>query len=287
MYTENDSKKLLIGSPILQKPPILRAFLESLEKLDTAGLDCSYFFVDDNTDPDACALLQAFQGRHPAVILLKGQNTGGYHCDETTHYWNNNLMDRVGQYKDQIIRYALSQAFDYLFFVDSDLILDPKLIRHLISCEKEIISEIFWTKWTPDSIPLPNVWLFDQYNLSPQDADERLDAAASLARRQEFLHMLKAPGQYPVGGLGACTMISKTALEKGVNFSRIPNLLSLWGEDRFFCVRAAALGIPLFVDTHYPALHLYREADLEAFTAKECGIPGSATAGETSCTSPS
>lgn len=73
---------------------------------------------------------------------------------------------------------------------------------------------------------------------------------------------LRQPGVYEVGGLGACTLIRRSALEKGVRFERIRNL-SLWGEDRHFCVRAAALGIPLFVDTRNPAFHIYRDSDLE------------------------
>jgi len=64
-----------------------------------------------------------------------------------------------------------------------------------------------------------------------------------------------------VGGLGACTLISSTALSAGVSFKPIKNL-TIHGEDRFFCIRAAVLGIGLFVDTHYPAYHIYREQDL-------------------------
>ncbi|MNZ71669.1 Glycosyl transferase family 2 [compost metagenome] len=64
-----------------------------------------------------------------------------------------------------------------------------------------------------------------------------------------------------MGGLGACTLISQHAIKAGVSYNQIRNI-SYWGEDRHFCIRAAALGIPLFVDTHYPALHLYRDSDL-------------------------
>ena len=31
----------------------------------------------------------------------------------------------------------------------------------------------------------------------------------------------------------------------------------MFGEDRHFCIRAAALGLSLYVDTHYPAYHIY------------------------------
>lgn len=74
--------------------------------------------------------------------------------------------------------------------------------------------------------------------------------------------MLKLPGLYEVGGLGACTLISRYAMLAGVNFEPIKNL-SFWGEDRHFCVRAAAIGIPLYVDTYVPAYHIYRESDLD------------------------
>jgi len=57
-------------------------------------------------------------------------------------------------------------------------------------------------------------------------------------------------------------LISRAALIKGVSFKPIKNL-TIHGEDRFFCIRAAVLGIDLFVDTYYPAYHIYREKDLD------------------------
>ena len=73
--------------------------------------------------------------------------------------------------------------------------------------------------------------------------------------------MLKIPGLYEVGGLGACTLISKKALTKDLSFKCIPNI-SFWGEDRHFCIRAQVYGLKLYVDTVYPAYHIYRESYL-------------------------
>lgn len=47
----------------------------------------------------------------------------------------------------------------------------------------------------------------------------------------------------------------------GVSFKEIYNL-GLAGEDRHFCIRAAALGLELYADTHYPPFHIYRESEL-------------------------
>ncbi|RYD03050.1 hypothetical protein N752_21810 [Desulforamulus aquiferis] len=73
--------------------------------------------------------------------------------------------------------------------------------------------------------------------------------------------MLARPGTYKVGGLGACTLMSRNALAKGASFSEIYNL-SFVGEDRHFCIRAVALGLELYADTHYEPYHIYRESEL-------------------------
>ena len=85
-------------------------------------------------------------------------------------------------------------------------------------------------------------------------------------RTAEFIVKLRSPGVYEVGGLGACTLLSREAMQKGFRFAPIPNL-SFWGEDRHACVRAAALGLQLFIDTHYPAYHIYRDSDLTGVEA--------------------
>ncbi len=255
--------KVLIGSPICQKPNILHEFLESLDRADKDGLHIEYMFVDDNTYEASKALLEDFGRRNDNVKTIPGKQLNMYQCTEVSHYWNDELMNTVGEYKDRIIEYAIENEFDYIFLIDSDLLINKQLIKHLLTCGKDIVSEIFWTKWTPQSVPLPNVWLYDQYTLVPSQQTENLNDSEKALRRLTFLSGLQIPGLYKVGGLGACTLISRAALLKGVRFRQIENLRILKGEDRFFCVRAAALGFELFVDTHYPAYHIYRESDLE------------------------
>jgi hypothetical protein len=109
---------------------------------------------------------------------------------------------------------------------------------------------------------MPQVWLTEHYTMSLVGDDETISDAEKNRRANEFLHKLTVPGVYEVGGLGACTLISRLALLKGVNFNKIKNV-TFWGEDRHFCIRAAALGIDLWVDTHYPAYHIYRETHLD------------------------
>ncbi len=260
------NKRVLVGSPVYQKPEILAAFLKSLKSLNRISISIDYMFVDDNVDENASQMLTRFARDAAKVIIVPGQEPGMYMCNDDSHHWDDDLMLKVANYKNRIIHYALENDYDYLFLVDSDLILHPNLIEHLKNANEDIVSEIFWSQWHIDQPFEPNVWLFDEYDLVPKKLGEKLSEKEREIRQIKFLNQLRIPGLYKVGGLGACTLISKNALLAGVSFKPIKNL-TIHGEDRFFCIRAAVLGIDLFVDTHYPAYHIYREQDLDGVQA--------------------
>nr|WP_207643909.1 glycosyltransferase [Desulfosporosinus acidiphilus] len=251
--------RVLIASPVKQNEKILSEFLASLTQLKTTNLEVHFAFIDDQNDHQ---LLSQFAQDQPKVRIYPGNLNGDYLRDETTHHWREDLIWKVACYKDHFIKLALDEMFDYLFLVDSDLWLNPNTLVHLLSLNKDIVSEVFWTRWNPDLIPLPQVWIRDQYTLYSSGRDESLTEEETNLRTQDFMQMLSRPGTYKVGGLGACTLISRHALEQGVSFQEIYNL-GLTGEDRHFCIRAAALGLELFADTHYPPFHIYRESELE------------------------
>ncbi|MCM3758431.1 glycosyltransferase [Sporosarcina aquimarina] len=254
--------RVLVGCPVYQKPVILKEFLRSLQRLQQTHVQLSFLFFDDNQDKLSSQLLIQFANENQNVTVLPSEYNDEYLSDDTSHYWNEHLVWKVANMKDQIIQHALDDTYDYLFLVDSDILLSPQTIEHLIYSEKDIISEIFWTKWQPEAHEQPQVWMSDEYTQWEQVRAERLSDEEKTSRYLDFIQKMRTPGIYQVGGLGACTLISKKALRAGVNFKEIHNL-SFWGEDRHFCVRAAALGFPLYVDTYFPAYHIYRTSDLE------------------------
>jgi len=236
--------RLLVASPVRQVPEVLREFLHSLSELDTSGFQTSYCFVDDNDNPESQALLAQFAEQHDCLLIPGHQKGAAYQRGTATHAWPEEAMWRVAAYKDRMIEVALDRGCDAMFFVDSDLVLHPRTLQQLWSAEKDIISEVFWTRWQPDQPELPQVWQSGHYDFS-----------------REFVEQLRWCGVYRVGGLGACTLVRARALQAGVRFEQVPGL-AFWGEDRHFCARAAALGFGLYVDTHYPAYHIYRDAEL-------------------------
>ncbi len=254
--------RILIGGPVYQKPDILNLFLQSLGRLAKADVAVDYLFIDDNKDPVSSASLQSFQDHHGGVTVLPGGDAESlYHCDQEEHHWNTGLTQKVAAFKDRIFQFALEGDYTHVFLVDSDLVFHPGLLLGLLATGKDIVSEIFWTRWRHGNEPLPNVWLYDAYDLCPRAFDEVLTPEETVTRERGFLALLRVPGLYEVGGLGACTLISRNALEAGMSFAPVKNLMFV-GEDRHFCVRASVLGFDLFVDTHFPAYHIYRESDL-------------------------
>lgn len=257
-------KKVLIGGPVRQKPNILKCFLDGLRDLDTNEVSVGYYFVDDNTNPDSSKLLEEFKKETNNVLIRKSnefsvEKDNDYCCDNITHTWKKELIAKITTFKNDIINYAINNSFDYLFFIDSDIVLCKNTLQHLISRDVDIVSNIFWSQWFVGGPLEPQVWLQDTGSVYINDWDKPITKAEERQKRKNFFAMLKIPGMYEVGGLGACTLIKVEALKKGVNFSLVKNI-SFWGEDRHFCVRAAARDIKLYVDTVYPVYHIYRES---------------------------
>ena len=255
-------QRVLIASPVKQKPEILKEFLYGLSQLDRQGIQLAYLFIDDNDSPISSSLLERFSMQGENVTVWEENTTDFYQCDNEYHKWHQNLIWKVAEFKNQIIKHALEKQYDYLFLIDSDVVIQPPTLVHLISLNLDIVAEVFWTKWMPDAMELPQVWVKDHYTLYESTENEQLSPEIIEKRTNSFLSMLRKTGTYQVGGLCACTLISKRALDKGVSFVKIPNL-SIWGEDRHFCIRAQVLGFKLWADTYYPPYHIYRMSELE------------------------
>lgn len=253
--------KILIGSPVRVKNTVLNEFLIGLEEAEKGDNSITYYFVDDNVDEASSNLLEKFAEKNDAIIK-KGNEL---YCNESQydgHNWKKDILKKVTVYKNTIINYCIDNGFDYLFLIDSDIVIDKRAILQLLSDNVDIVSNVFWNQWvkngplTAQCFWIPDIYLQDKEFNVPRPFEE------SHKIRMDMYEQLKKPGLYKVDGLGACTMISRHALEAGVNFTEIPNL-KIPGEDRPFCIRAGALGFDLYMDTHYPAYHCSREIFLD------------------------
>lgn len=255
-------KKILVASPIKKSAKILELFFTGLEILNKKEFEVEYCFIDDNDDKVSSKLTKEFIARNGGVVLEVKYSKGNSEGENKEHFWTSDKIERVAYFKNEIIKYFLKGDWDYIFFIDSDLILQQDTLVNLIGDEKDIVSNIFWTKWVENGREMPQVWLKDFYTLYDAHMLRAMTELQKVVEEEAFLKRLKMPGIYKVGGLGACTLIKRKVLESGVHFGSIYNI-SFWGEDRSFCIRAAALGFDLYVDTRSPAFHVFREEQVE------------------------
>lgn len=234
-------KRILITAPLRQDPRYFDEYRASVDKLIVPeGYEIKVFYVVNNCE-------EIISHLHYGDGYIVRDNPNEYIKTSGDHVWQDENIKKVAYFRNLTIQYALEQVYDYWWSIDTDIVLHPMTLKALLDADKDIVSEIFWSK-DPGGYEWCNAWMRDRYSgTEPQ---------------------FHTPGLYQVGMTGACTLVKRKVLEAGVNYDFLPNL-TIWGEDRHFCIRAAAHRFEMWVDTHYPATHLFTENDYQAYMARK------------------
>lgn len=234
---------ILITAPARQDPKVFAEYRESVANLVIPlGYTLDTFYVINDCD-------ELIPHLYPSDTYIV-HNTGEYfERVRNDHIWTSSNMRTMETLRNLTIQYALDHGYDYWFSVDTDLVLHPQTLVALLQADKDIVSEIFWST-SKDIYTWCNAWMCDQGTGMPQE--------------------WKTPGLYQCGMTGACTLVKRKVLAAGVDYTHIPNIQkALYGEDRHFCVRAAVHGFELWIDSHYPATHLYTEDEYRKYMARK------------------
>jgi hypothetical protein len=254
---------VVIASPVRKPAAIVAAWLQSLAwQVIPRGVQPFYLFIDDGCEPDARALLDQFVVERGGLVWNMGGAQPDFSDVGFTHQWAISAMNRVGAIKDKVLEFARVNRAEAVWLVDADLICDPMTLTSLWSVPDPIVSAVYWTAWSkvpaehPPVHSGPQVWLQHPYGLSGRGMEE-----------WEFRRRLIDRQLTEVGGLGACTLIRREALLRGVSFAPWPgnNLEGIGqGEDRHFCMRASALHLRLMADPWPNSFHIYHRPEDEA-----------------------
>lgn len=238
-------KKVLIVVPARQREDKFKLHVKSLNRLIIPDdVELKRLFVIHNSRE-----LMKYVNKNDFKWIL---DTDEEFKQDNIHRnkWKEYNIQTMANMKNTIIEQDIINKYDYLFWIDSDLIVQPETLEYLIKADKDIVSEIFWTDWQNSEIEEPNAWELDEYSFY-----------------SDTLNKYRKKGLYKCGGTGACILIKTDVYKKGVNYSPIYNL-SFWGEDRAFSIRAACAGYELFVDTNCPCIHLYSDKVLQSINSK-------------------
>lgn len=247
--------KILIASPVRQKLETFKLYCECLDNLiipDNVKVSRMHIMHNSPLCFDWASTLSYRLDNSGTFFLKKYEDDSKYDTSKDTHIWTSKNFSTIVDLKTEIVKHAKKFEYDYIFWVDSDLLVNPFTLYHLynysLKNNVKIIGEIFWTRWSEKDIQqMPNCWMFDNYGFNSPDEVFRL----------------KEKGQYKVGGTGACILVKTSVYNEFVSYSGIPNISFSFWEDRAFCVRAACQNNDIWIDTSFPAKHLYRENDIE------------------------
>ena len=235
--------RILIGGPARQNVPTFVEHLKCIKDLELPeGVKVDLFYILND-----CPELKKFLQPDEYIEINTGDD---YSRTEEHHEWKDDNLSKMSLLRNRFLTEILKGGYDYGMFIDTDVCVQPDTLKWLLASGKDIIAEIFWTKWRPGSEAVwANCWEYDQ---SVTDT--------------ETYKKWTVPGVYRVGGTGACMLVSAAVPRAHVSYSPFYNIRqALRGEDRWFMLRAVSAGFELFIDTHAPAWHLYRQGEYEEY----------------------
>jgi len=278
--------KVLCAIPVRKPAVVLRALVETLRwqtTRDPVRLDILFAPNYPEGDPDAAdalAVLHEFATDLDRVTVWPNDPPppGDYGDGPVTRAWQQSAFDRLAEFKNRLLAAAIKYEYDFLWLVDADVLCAPDTLQSLLDAAEvdewklnpqrvlPIVAGVYWTQWqrpregTTDRVHAgPQVWLVHPYKLAGRGWTEPAFREALVTRQR-----------VRVWGLGACTLIPRAALLKGVSFARFdglpPGPMSE-GEDRHFCAHANQKHITLVADGWPDIYHAYHAAEYDQIDA--------------------
>lgn len=233
-------KKILIASPLHQKIRYFIQFQKSLDNLIIPeGYEVDRYYIVNNCDE---IIPYISSGKYDVINFE--------HVQEKAHVWETIDLEKMSFLRNKILEYAKNNNYDYVFSVDTDLVLTPETLIKLVETKEDIVSAAFYTH---SEI---GVWSNSSFYLIPD-----FDSQDCMERCSDFIRQtMETPGLYPCGMTGACTLISQRVWEAGVNYDYIPYITHIMTEDRCFCLKAIMAGFQPMVDSRiHGIIHLYND----------------------------
>jgi GT2 family glycosyltransferase len=207
---------VVIGCPVRNRAWVLRDFLGALETIEYYPR--SFLFHENNSDDGTGELLDGWASQRGDVVVMHGRGPApGHRRNERGRDGYAYLAGVRNTLLDVVVR----SGADYLLSVDSDVIVPPDIVDHLLELadERTIVGAAI-------------------SNIAGRPLDGRT-AGNFMVEAGGIVH----PASYPTTGVlevavtGACCIIPRALLERGVRYGPHPQ-----GEDIAFCQAARAAG---------------------------------------------
>lgn len=142
--------------------------------------------------------------------------------------------------REQLAKKCIKEGYDWLFFIDSDMVLPPDALTKLLAHDKDIVSGIAFKRFPP----------FDPCFYEKVSVTDRGIKLEHFKKWQKGLIEADACGM-------ACCLIKRKVFEKMIENNMPPFFpIPTTGEDIAFCLRAKQCGYQIYVDTTVSCGHI-------------------------------
>ena len=235
-------KRILIAAPANCKEEVFKEYLNSLNHLIIPE-DCiidKFFVLNKNSVLKKFLKKEEYiEIENNKIILEKEKNQ--------QKQWKMENYYFIAFLRNCILKKAREENYDYIFSIDSDVLVHPYTLIHLMNCKKDIISTSVWTKLQNNILSL-NCGYHEQWG------------------EYENKEPFKQKGIYKVGWVCIAVLISsKIFMNSNINYTQILGVDNTGSEDYAFFLKCYC-NIPnleVYISTIYPARHLYHEKDYE------------------------
>ncbi|MEK6857004.1 MAG: hypothetical protein AABX39_00260 [Nanoarchaeota archaeon] len=163
--------------------------------------------------------------------------------------------ERIAECMKFICKYFLEGKFDYLFCLETDVLVPEKIVETLLSRNKDIVGGIYLTEYNVTHVKKDG---------SKYSEWERHPVADVYSPKMNYLRPLPMEAakknilaRVATIGLG-CTLIKRNVLEK-TEFRYREN----WSHDALFCLDAQQNGFTVFVDTSIKCVHVKEDKEMD------------------------
>jgi cellulose synthase/poly-beta-1,6-N-acetylglucosamine synthase-like glycosyltransferase len=217
-----------IGCPIQNREEIVKEYLEGISNLDYPKnklIPC--FFVNNTSDKTGELILNWMAENKKDYKLIV------YERDDKVYKRRTDRQDRENRdytlftiVRNRFLKLVKTVEWDYLFSVDSDIIIQPDTLKKLLAHKKEIVSALVY-----------NGFHFGQDWYNYRVKKERN------GRRGYYVYRYIPQNIFEVDVTGACYLIRRGVIDRGIKYK-----VHKFGEDVGFCEEAKSKGIKIYCD---------------------------------------
>lgn len=216
--------KVLLGAPVRDRAWILPRYIASIKRLDLTEIELSTLFIANDCTDNSEHLLREAGFDLFTSNGLPTRTAGSVRGDYS--------FAHLANLRNILVERFLQTDNDYLFSVDTDILVPPDGLQRLLNHRRPICSMLLCNEDGPRGQRAHNIMQRDDMGV--------------------YRHLLKwAPGTLiRVDLTGAVYLIHRSVLEAGVRYAAFPS-----GEDIPFCLDAQRRGFTLWCDTSLTPVH--------------------------------